>query len=158
MHASELQAVAELIRGRRWAALGTLRAGAPFVSWVAYVPEAEFGGFLMHLSRLSPHTGQLLADGRASLAISVGEDGVDDPQTLARITLQGQADVIPAEAESFGAAKARYLERFPTAEMLFGFPDFVLFRFVPTEARFIGGFGRIFTLTTEQLKGASRAG
>jgi hypothetical protein len=39
---------------------------------------------------------------------------------------------------------------------MFDFPDFVLFRFVPAEARYIGGFARAYTLTVEQLHLASQ--
>src|SRR5690242_11198017 len=69
MHTDELLVIATLIRSQRVAALGTLRdpstglgqAGAPFVSMVAYAAEPDFGGLLLHLSRLAPHTKHLLA-------------------------------------------------------------------------------------------------
>jgi hypothetical protein len=153
--ASELQILAELIRSRRWAALATLRDGAPFASWVAYAAEPDLGGLLLHLSRLAPHTQHLLADPRASLAISAGEDGVADPQTLARVSIQGRVELIAPESEGYAAASACYLARLPAAEMLFSFPDFVLFRLRPEEARYVGGFARAFTLTGEQLRGAA---
>jgi hypothetical protein len=43
----------------------------------------------------------------------------------------------------------------PAATQLFDFPDFTLFRFIPSEARYIGGFARAYTLTPEQLRAAS---
>jgi heme iron utilization protein len=150
----ELALVASLLRSQRQAALGTLRAGAPFVSMVAYAAEPDFGGFLMHLSLLAPHTRHLLADGRASLLISEPDDGRDDVQTLARITLVGTATPV-AEVEQ-AAARELYLARLPAAIPLFEFPDFTLFRLVPDEARYVGGFARAFTLTTEHLRQASR--
>jgi putative heme iron utilization protein len=154
MKTEDLTLVAALLRGQRQAALGTLRDGAPFVSMVAYAAEPDFGGVLLHLSRLAPHTGQLLADPRASLLICEGDDGRDDPQTLARITLAGSA--APVAADDAPAARERYLARLPAAAPLFDFPDFLLFRFVPAEARYIGGFARAFRLTAEQLRLASQ--
>jgi heme iron utilization protein len=155
MDAQELALVAELIYEQRWAALATLRDGAPFASWVAYAPEPAAAGFLLHLSRLSPHTQHLLADGRASLAISQSETGVDDPQTLARISIQGQVAPLAPHDPAYDAARATYLARLPNAEMLFTFPDFVLFRLTPSEARYIGGFARAYTLSPELLRRAT---
>ncbi len=153
MKPEELAIVAALLCGQRQAALGTLRDGVPFVSMVTYASEPGFDGFLLHLSRLAQHTGQLLADPRASLLIFEGDDGRVDLQTLARISLVGSA--APVAADDVPAARERYLARLPAAQMLFDFPDFLLFRFVPTEARYIGGFARAFTLTAEQLREAA---
>jgi len=155
MKAEELTIVASLIRGQRQAALGTLHAGAPFVSMVAYAAEPDFGGVLLHLSRLAPHTGHLLAAPAASLLIAETDDGRDDVQTLARITLVGAAHPLEPAGAGYAAARERYLARVPSAEMLFTFPDFVLFRLVPSEARYVGGFGRIYTLTTAHLRQAA---
>jgi heme iron utilization protein len=154
MKPEELALVATLLRSQRQAALGTLRAGAPFVSMVAYAAEPDFGGFLLHLSRLAPHTRHLLADARASLLICEPDDGRDDVQTLARITLVGAAALV-AEAEQ-PAARELYLARLPTADPLFEFPDFALFRLVPDEARYIGGFARAFSLTVAHLRRAAK--
>src|SRR4051794_41255469 len=100
MHSEDLGAIATLIRSQRIAALGTLREASPFVSMVAYAAEPDFGGLLLHLSRLAAHTRQLLANPQASLLISEHDDERDDPQTLARITLAGGAppDAPPSRA------------------------------------------------------------
>jgi putative heme iron utilization protein len=155
MKTEELATIAHLIRSQRQAALGTL-SGAPFVAMVAYAAEPDFGGFLLHLSRLAAHTGHLLADQRAALLICERDDDRDDVQTLARITLVGAATSIPAASAEYTTARERYLARLPAAAPLFDFPDFVLFRLVPSEARYIGGFARAYTLTPEHLKQAAR--
>ena len=157
MNAEELAIIAALIRSQRVAALGTLRAEGPFASMVAYAAEPDFGGMLLHLSRLAPHTRHLLAQPQAALLIHERDDGRDDPQTLARITLSGAATPVAAESAAYADARACYLERLPASAPLFDFPDFVLFRFVPSEARYIGGFGRAYTLTAEHLRRAAEA-
>jgi len=153
MITEELANVAALIRAQRQAALATLRDGAPFVSMVAYAPEPDFGGLLLHLSRLAAHTGQLLANPAASLLICEGDDGRDDVQTLARITLAGAAE--PVAQAGVDAARDRYLARLPAAAQLFALPDFTLFRSVPREARYVGGFARAFSLTADDLRQAA---
>jgi putative heme iron utilization protein len=156
MNSEELAIIAALIRGQRLAALGTLRDDSPFASMVTYAAEPDFGGILLHLSRLAPHTKHLLAHPQAALLIHERDDGRDDPQTLARITLIGTAAPIAAESATYAAARACYLERLPAATPLFDFPDFGLFRFAPSEARYIGGFARIYSMTAEHLRRAAQ--
>jgi putative heme iron utilization protein len=122
---------------------------------VAYAAEPDFGGMLLHLSRLAAHTRQLLASPQSSLLICEPDDGRDDVQTLARITLAGVAAPIATASAGYATARACYLARLPAAAELFDFPDFALFRFVPSEARYIGSFARIYTLTPEQLRKAA---
>jgi putative heme iron utilization protein len=155
MNSEELATIAILLRSQRIAALGTLRDASPFASMVAYAAEPDFGGFLLHLSRLAAHTKQLLAAPQSSLLICEPDDGRDDVQTLARITLVGAATPIAIQSAAYAAARSCYLARLPAAAQLFDFPDFVLFRFVPNQARYIGGFGRAFTLTLADLNRAA---
>lgn len=48
-------------------------------------------------------------------------------------------------------AKAHYLARIPDAAFTFSLADFTLLRIVPTRARYVAGFGRIYDLTGEDL-------
>ena len=156
MHSEDLATIAALIRGQRVAALGTLHGERPFASMVVYAIEPDLGGVLLHLSRLAAHTKYLLAQPQAALLIHEPDDGRDDPQTLARITLAGAARSIAADDATYAGARACYLAHLPSAAPLFEFPDFALFRLVPSEARYVGGFGRIYTLTTQHLQQAAR--
>lgn len=157
MQADEYPRLAQLIRGQRWAALATLREGAPFASMVAYAPEADFSGFLLHLSRLAPHTRNLLADPRASLVIGEPDTGGNDPQTLGRVSVQGTVIELTRGSTDYTDARERYLEHLPEAEQLFGFGDFMLLRLLPADARYTGGFARAYTLSRAQLEVAARA-
>jgi heme iron utilization protein len=154
MQTEDRVALRALVHGRRQAALGTLDAGAPFVSMVLYALEPRAGAApapLIHVSRLSPHTRQLLADPRASLLIALPDVGEGDPQTLARVTLQCLARPLQPDAPGYAEARGAYLARLPQQEYLFGFPDFLLFRLEPLEARYIGGFAKAFALSAQQL-------
>ncbi|GIV90917.1 MAG: hypothetical protein KatS3mg055_3435 [Chloroflexus sp.] len=92
MRYEDQRALRTLIDHNHTAALGTVTAdGAPFVSYVLYAVERRAGydpTFLLLLSRLSAHTGHLLADPRLSLLItavpdeccrSAGSGAGDDP-------------------------------------------------------------------------------
>ncbi len=151
----ELRLAAQLIAEQRWAALATLGKEGPFCSWVAYVPEPDFTGLLLHLSGLAPHTRNLSQDPRCTLAISELDSSHGDPQTLARISIEGTVEAIAPEGEEHARARQRYLQRLPDAAQLFEFGDFQLFRLRPARARYIGGFARAFTLSTELLRRAA---
>lgn len=152
MERTEREKLARLIRGRRWAALATYGGGAPLASMVAYAYEPDFAGFLLHLSRLSAHTRNLLASPSASIAISEADTAeVRNPQTLARVSIQGETLPLNHDAPGYATAKTLYEKRFPDSASLFGFEDFLLFRLVPREARFVAGFAMAYTVSSAEL-------
>jgi heme iron utilization protein len=156
LETTEREILARLIWGGRWAALATYGDGVPLASMVAYACEPGFARFLLHLSRLSAHTRNLLASPSVSIAISEPDkDQVRNPQTLARVSIQGEARPLQEDSSGYSEAKALYVNRFPDSSPLFGFGDFLLFRLVPREARFVAGFARAYSLDSEELKEAA---
>lgn len=130
------------------AALATIQDDdVPYVSFVAYVTEPGVASVLLHVSRLSAHTGYALARPRVALGISAADDGQGDPQTLPRITLEGKVEIIGRDVSEYAAARAVYLAKLPAAEQLFGFGDFVLLRLKVETLRYVGGFGRAHTVS-----------
>lgn len=153
MNDDECSQVRSLLLEQRWAALASLCAdGSPSVAFVAYVPEPEFNGFLLHVSRLAAHSRNLLARPAIALGISEKDNGKGDPQLLKRITIHGTAAVIQRGTPDYLASRERYLAKLPQAEQLFGFEDFLLVRLHPREARYVGGFAQAFNITAEQLR------
>jgi len=142
--------LAQLLRARSTAALGTLRAGAPFVSMVPYALGA--GGFLIHVSTLAAHTKDMLADARVSLLVAEAEGGEKSPLGLMRVSVQAKAERIASDAPQRNESRAAYLARFPDAEPMFGFGDFSMFLIRPESARFVAGFGEAHTLSAESLQ------
>ena len=132
--------------------LATLRpGGGPFASYVVTAPDAD-GAPLLLLSRLAAHTRNLEHDARASL-LFVGEADSDDAMTAPRLTLTGTC-VTYAEPE----ARRRYLARHPSAARYAGFADFSLYRFEIGSGHLVAGFGRIVSLTVEELLPARHGG
>ena len=146
---------ARLVLEERWASLATLDGGLPLATMVAYAPEPGLGGLVLFLSGLAAHTRALLEDPRCSLAVTRPDGGKGDPQLLPRASIQGSVDVLEPETKEHAEAKALYLARYPDAEPRFELADFVLFRFVPSEARYVGGFARAIRMTGIQLAGAA---
>ena len=155
MQQEALRAVARLLRDTRWAALATVGAHGPLATQVAWDPDPDLVGGLLHLSRLAAHTRHLLTDPGASLSLSEVDDGREDPQTLARVTLEGEATPLDRDAPEWTAARDRYLARFPAASQWFEFSDFTLFHFVIARARYVGGFANAHTLRADDLRQAA---
>lgn len=150
--------MARLILEQRWTALATAdEHGRPFASMVACVAEPKFTGFLLHLSRLAAHTHNLLANPQASLLFAEADPGQGNPQELARVSVQGRVDLISRHDDDYAEARNRYLVRLPDAQPLFDFPDFLLFRVRPVEARFVGGFAQARTFGPEDLERAAQS-
>jgi putative heme iron utilization protein len=78
------------------------------------------------------HTRNLIAFPSASIAISEPDTAqVHNPQTLARVSLQGEARPLQENSPGYAEAKTLYIKRFPDSSPLFGLGDFLLFRLVP---------------------------
>lgn len=153
----ELTQLGRLLTEQRWGALATIGDdGEPYGSHVAFVMEPDFSAVLLHLSELAAHTKNLQSRATVSLSITEPDDGRDDPQTLARASLQGTVVFVPRESKGYAAARHRYLARLPAAEPLFGFGDFQLFRLEIENVRFVGGFARARTFGPEALRRAAQ--
>ena len=144
--------LARLLRAERVAHLATLRQGAPMASMTLYLPEAGFAGLLVHVSRLAWHTQDMAQDGRVALSIAQTDDGRADPFTLMRVSIRGAAVQLPGDQPDL---RGMWLNRFPEQEINFELADFNFWRIVPTDARFVAGFGRIHNLSAAQLAACS---
>ncbi len=155
MDTSSEQTLSRLIRNTRIATLGTLHEGEPNLAMVAYAFAEDFSAFYVHVSRLGKHTRDMETDPRVSLLIAETDDRRADPQTLARLSLQGTAEMLPRDASEYIKVKASYLQRFSEAEQFFRLGDFNLWQIIPKSGRFVAGFAQAFNLVPDALKKAS---
>jgi len=86
-----------------------------------------------------------MQDARVALSVSETDDGRDDPFTLMRVTVRGDA------AQLEDGPKDAWLARFPQQAINFELADFSFWRIVPRDARFVAGFGRIHNLSAKEL-------
>lgn len=140
-----------LLRETRIAALGTIHHGEPNLAMVAVAVESDFSAFYIHVSTLGKHTGDMEKDPHVSLLLSEADDGRADPQTLARVSINGMAEIIPRTDPHYPQIKHTYLTRFPEAEHLFSLGDFNLWRIIPKGGRFVAGFARAFNIVPQAL-------
>jgi putative heme iron utilization protein len=145
------QILVRLIRDSRIAALGTIHDGEPHLAMVAVVSESDFSSFYIHVSQLGKHTTDMERNPHVSLLLTETDDQRADPQTLARISLQGTAEKVTNADSHYGRVRNMYLRRFPEAEKLFSLGDFSLWRIRPKAGRFVAGFGQAFNIKPEDL-------
>ncbi len=105
------------------------------------------GNVLLHLSKLAKHTANIGTNPTIGLMICTPETTADSPLALPRLSLQGE--VMPVLNEKLNAAKQTYLKNIPDAEPLFSFADFQLFEMAASNIRWVGGFGKARSITTE---------
>ena len=144
-------ALARLLRAERIAHLATLRSGAPMASMTLYLPAADFSAFHVHVSRLAWHTQDMQQDARVALSIAETDDRREDPFTLMRVSIRGEAAQIANDAPGFAALKSAWLARFPAQAINFELADLSFWRIVPRDAHFVAGFGRIHNISGKDL-------
>ena len=153
MGQEERRKLRALVQERRWGALGTARDNEPLATWVAFVPERDYGGFILHLSGLSLHTRFLDTNPRASLSISeLDVTPGKDPQELTRVSFQGTVALLERGSEEYDRARVQYQKRLFHSTPQFKFGDFGLYRFAIESARYVPGFGQVFRLGPMDLR------
>lgn len=151
MDADSEQTLIRLLRTQRVAALGTLRDGSPLVSQVLFAAVPDFSSFTLHISRLAQHTQDILNDPHVALMIAETDDGRGDPLQLARVSIRGEARLVPLGTSEYAEARAAYLAKFPQATANFQLGDFALYGIAPRTARYVAGFGKAFNLRQESF-------
>ncbi len=119
--------------------------GYPFGSVVNYCLSRD-GIPIILISRIAQHTLNIQADPKVSLIVN--EDGKDDIQSAARLTYLADAKILPPPDKD---PALRYYGFFPEAQRYHEELEFDFYRLDPVRARYIGGFGEIHWIPTEQL-------
>jgi len=145
-----------LLVGRSVAALATLHDGRPFASMVPFAAAVHDGRLrlLVHVSGLAAHTRDMRSSPDVCLMITAAESEGVSPQALPRVSIPARAVFIPADHPEHAALKGVYLAKFPEAAALFQLGDFSIVAIEPESARFVAGFARAMTLSTEALAAA----
>lgn len=139
----------QLIRATPSASLASVDArGFPFCSLTSVGTDAD-GQPVILVSRLSSHTGHLLADPRCSLLFARGGKG--DPLAHPRVTVLGEAEPVERGSELELRLRRRFLARQPKAELYVDFPDFLFLRIRVRGASLNGGFGKAYALEPADL-------
>ncbi|HNV88070.1 MAG TPA: DUF2470 domain-containing protein [Methylotenera sp.] len=110
--------------------------GYPFGSVAPFVLDHDCQPVIL-ISNIAEHTKNIIANSKVSLLVFAG---MEDLQANARLTLLGEAVKIDKEDVDL---RARYLRYIPQAAGYFDMHDFAFYRIGITQARYIGGFGKM---------------
>jgi heme iron utilization protein len=145
------QALAKsLLRATRAGALATIdrNTGHPFASLVNVATDND-GAPVILISRLSSHTANLEADGRASVLLAASGKG--DPLAHPRLTVIGGFVRVPRDHADEPRLRRRFLARHPKSELYAGFADFAFWRLDAVSAHLNGGFARAADLKAADI-------
>ena len=136
----------QLLRRAQTCSLSTLvvGGGTPYGS-LANIATDVAGRPIILISRLAWHTKNLAADARAS-ALVTELPTTGDALVGPRVTVLGRFERIED-----ANLRRRYLARHPQAAMYADFADFSFWRLTPSALHGVAGFGRIETLTPEEV-------
>ena len=136
-HAEQARTLAEKMSTATLSTISEKSDGYPYGSFVTYAMHDGYPIFL--ISALAEHTKNLEAEPRASLMVSESGDG--NPLALGRVTLLGMCEKLSKEEDP--SLKEVYLKQHPNASFYVDFEDFSFYKLKISEARYIGGFGRM---------------
>lgn len=139
-----------LLRATRAGTLATIdrNTGHPFASLVNVATDVD-GSPVILTSRLSTHTANLEADGRASVLLA--ETGKGDPLAHPRLTVLGDFSRVERDNTDEARVRRRFLARHPKSELYAGFGDFAFWRMKVASAHLNGGFARAADLTAADV-------
>jgi putative heme iron utilization protein len=139
-----------LLRSTRAGALATIdrNTGHPFASLVNVATDSD-GAPLILISRLSTHTANLEADGRASILLA--SSGKGDPLAHPRLTILGSFARVSRDDPQEARLRRRFLARHPKSELYAGFADFAFWKLATVSAHLNGGFARAADLRAAEV-------
>ena len=105
MDSQSRQVLVRLLREERIASLGTLFRGTPLVSHVLFSRADNSAALDIHVSRLAQHTQGLLESGRVGLMVAEPDRDSAHPQTLARLSIQGDAEILAEDHPEYDSAR-----------------------------------------------------
>ncbi|MDP2102548.1 MAG: DUF2470 domain-containing protein [Methylotenera sp.] len=118
--------------------------GYPFGSVAPFVLGHDCQPVIL-ISSIAEHTKNIMLNPKVSLLVFAG---TEDLQANARLTLLGSAVKIEKDNEDL---RARYLRYLPQAASYFDMHDFAFYRINLTHARYIGGFGNMSWLSSDDF-------
>ena len=123
-------------------------AGFPFGSMMPFAADDQ-GRPVFFISTMAMHTQNLHQEPRASLLITQ-PGAVEDPLGAARLTLVGEAGIVSADE-----VRELYLSHYENARYWQDYTDFAYYRLEVAGVYFIGGFGVMGWIPSEEYAAAA---
>jgi hypothetical protein len=123
-----------------------------------FAVKPDFSAAIVHASQLARHAKGLVAGAPFGILIHASDSDEGDARQVARVSLEGEVHPLAEGTAAFDKAVDLYLERFPDSGPVFALGDFGLYELRFAKGRLVGGAGRAFNLTAENLREAAARG
>ncbi len=138
-----------LVASSGTASLSTLtKSGYPYGSIVSYI-ASDYGEPVILISDLAEHTINARVNNKASMLITESVQG-GDPLGKSRLTLVGSLSIVSNSSE----VREAYLKKHNHASFYVDYEDFNFWKLTVNECRFVGGFGHMSWVTSEDYRNA----
>lgn len=155
MDRSELILLKGLLRHQRLLSLAVVVDGLPVAGVVPFLASPDLSGLAVHVSALTRHARGLGNDAPWSGVVHVPDSSAVDPLQVTRVFLQGASRRFEGD-DVLEAVQAKWVERFPSAEMTVGLGDFTFFSLDIAAGRLVAGLGEARNLSREHFEQAAR--
>jgi heme oxygenase (biliverdin-IX-beta and delta-forming) len=149
MDRSVLTAIASLLREVRVLSLAVVVDDHPEAALLPFAVSDDWQSLYVQASGLARHARGLQTGARVGVLVHAMDTPEADPMQLARLSVQASVSVIDRAGDAFAPAAARFVRRFPRAEMTLQLGDFNLYRVTLGRGRYVEGFARAFNVGPE---------
>jgi heme oxygenase (biliverdin-IX-beta and delta-forming) len=150
-----LAAIATLLREVRVLSLAVLVDEAPEAALLPFAVSDDWGSVYVQASGLARHARGLQNGARVGVLVHAGDAADADPMQLARLSVQATVTNVDKTSDRFASAAARFVERFPRAEMTLQLGDFNLYQLTLGRGRYVEGFARAFNVGPDTFRDLS---
>jgi len=132
--------------------------GSPNISYAPFTKD-EQGNYYIFISQLAAHTQDLLINPQVSIMLSEDEQDVRQIFARTRVSYDCHVETVdPSEMIYVDMLDQMQNQFGKVLELLRSLPDFILFRLVPEQGRFVMGFGQAYDLAGEGLQELQQVG
>lgn len=148
MDTSSRAVLRKLITDQQVLSLAVLVDGQPVLGLLPYVPLSDFSAVLVHASALARHTQGLRSGAPFSILV---HDPVEDPLQVVRASFEGEVATVEKDSAEYARGRELFIERLPSAEVLFTLGDFTMYSLPLRRGRFVQGFARAADVSAADL-------
>jgi putative heme iron utilization protein len=141
-----LEAIRRLLNDVRVLSLAVLVDGDPEAALLPFAHRDDYRAVYVQASGLARHTRGLQSGARVGVLVHTNDTPGADPMQLSRLSVQATVAVLDKGSPEFDSAAARFLARFPAAEVTLGLGDFNLYELTFGRGRYVEGFARAFNV------------
>lgn len=141
-----LAAIRNLLEGSRVLSLAVIVDGEAEAALLPFALRADYRAVYVQASGLARHARGLQPRAQVGVLVHANDTPEADPMQLPRLTVQATVSALDKSSEAFRSASARFIERFPGAEVTLALGDFNLYELTLGRGRYIEGFARAFNV------------